>query len=68
MIKYEVDEEVLAADIQVKLLAEEHETGSQLQQELTDMGHESSLDFPLLGFSGRCEELEVVGVLQQLAG
>jgi hypothetical protein len=31
------------------------------------MSDEPPLDFPLLGLPGGCEELEVVGVFQQLA-
>ena len=64
---HEVGDIVFAAHLKPNLLADERETCPQLEQELTDMGHESPLDLPLFGLSRRCKKLEVVGVLQQLA-
>ena len=61
----EIDEEVLAAHLEPELLTEKRETRPQLEQELPNMGDQTSFNLALLGLPRRGEELEVVGVFQQ---
>src|SRR3954453_8126432 len=67
MIKKQINVVILTTDFEANLLADKRETCPQLEQELPDVGYETSLNLPLLGLSRRCEKLEVVGILQQLA-
>jgi len=48
--------------------ADEGETGPEFQEELTDVGQEAALQFPLVSVVGKGEEIEVVGILQGLLG
>jgi hypothetical protein len=50
------------------LLADEGEAGPQLDQELLDMREQPFLEGVFLSFFGEREELEVVGVFEDLAG
>ena len=68
MIKQEIDIVVLAADLEPILLAEEGEPGPQLDEELTDVGHEPPLEFPFLGVLRDRQEAELVRILQRLPG
>ena len=47
MVEEKVDVEIFAADFEMDLLADEGETGPQLEEELTDVGDEPSLELLL---------------------
>ncbi len=66
VIEEQVDEKLFAAHFQLELLAEKRETRPKLEQKLPDMGDQTLLNLSLLGLPCRGEELEVVGVFQQL--
>jgi hypothetical protein len=68
MIKEQIDVEILTTNFEANLLADKRETCAQFEQELPDVGYETSLNLSLLGLLGRCKKLEVVGILQQLTG
>ena len=53
MVEEEVDVEVLAADFEPDLLADEGEAGPELDEELPDVGEEPSLELLLLGLARR---------------
>ena len=61
MIEEEVDVEILAADLEPDLLADEREAGPELDQELPDVGEEPFLERLLLGLVGERQELKLYG-------
>ncbi len=68
MIKQEIEIVVLAANLEPILLAEEGEPSPQLDEELTDVGHEPPFEFPFLRFLRDRQEAELVRILQRLPG
>lgn len=68
MIEQQVDIVVLAAHFQGNLLADKGEARAQLQQELADVVEQGPLQLPLGCFGAEGEEVEVVGVLDDLDG
>ena len=68
MIKQEVDIKILAAYLKPNLLTDERETGPEFDQEFADVGEKSLLDGLLFGFLSERQKLELVGILERLAG
>lgn len=68
VIEEEVDLVVLAGDLQPVLTANEGEARSQFEEELLDVLNESGFYVSLISILGQCEEIEVVGIFQELLG
>jgi hypothetical protein len=62
----EVDEELVAVDIEAPLPPDEREAGAELEQEPFDLSDEGVLEVALGGVAGQGQELEAVRVLDQL--
>lgn len=64
MEEHEVDSEVLVADLNGVLRADEAEVATQLGEESTEVPQERSVKVGLGVIGGEAEELDVVGVLE----
>jgi len=62
----EVDEELVAVDVEAPLPSDEREPGAELEQELFDLRDEGALEVALGDVAGQGQELEAVRVLDQL--
>lgn len=68
LVQQQVDEEVLATDLQMLLASHHGEALSQLQQEPLHVRHQSALDIPLVGLVVESEKSENVGISARLLG
>lgn len=68
VVEDEVDEEVVLADREVVLAAEEGEADAELEHEILQMVQQSALEVTLVGGGVEGEEIEVVGVFEQVLG
>ena len=68
MVEEEVDTEVLPAHFERILTADKRKADPQLQKELPDVLQEPGLEIPFLSLLRKCQEIEVVRVLQELLG
>ena len=68
MIEQEIDIEILSADLKVILATDEGKALIHLQQQVSHACDESAFEVALLGDLGKAEEIELVGVLQDLLG
>jgi hypothetical protein len=68
MVEKEVEVEILVANLEMHLPTDKGETRSQLQKELLDMVDEGLLDLGLAAGIGGAEEVEKVGVFENLDG
>ena len=68
VVEEEVDEELVAFDFQSELATDEGEARAQFQEEAGDMADEGILDVAFMRFIPEAEEIEVVGVFQNLCG
>jgi hypothetical protein len=59
MVKEEVDPELLAADLDRVLAADEREPDAQLEQKIANLLNESGFEFPFPSVLGECQEIEV---------
>jgi hypothetical protein len=66
MVEKQVDAEILVADFERYLLANKGESGAQFKQESLDVIHQGLLDLPLTARVGGAEEIEEVGILENL--
>src|SRR5262245_53178765 len=66
MEEQEVEEEVLAADLELHLAADEREADAELEEEVAHVRYESALEVSLLRLGPEGEEVEDVRVLQRL--
>jgi hypothetical protein len=66
VIEKQVDEELVALDLDAVLPADEREAGAQLEQKPGDVADQRAFDVALVGFVAEAEEVEVVRVLQHL--
>ena len=64
MVEEQVDEEVVAAHLQVDLRSHVSEPGSELQEEVCDVVDQGLLDLPFAGVVLQAEEVELVGVFE----
>ena len=64
----EIDVEVVAADFEVVLTAREGEAVAELEQEAFQASHQRRFEFSLGDAAGQIEEVEDVGVADQLLG
>ncbi len=65
LVEQQVNEEVLAADLQVPLASHDGEALSHLQQESLHVCHQATLDLPLAGLLVKPEKPEQVWVLTE---
>src|SRR5262249_37349098 len=68
VVEQQVQGKVLTADFQVILLADKRAPDTQLQEELAEVLDQPLLHHGLLGGVGQGEEVERVGVLEDLTG
>lgn len=68
VVEEDVDEEVLLADREVVLAAEEGEADAELEHDVLEVAQEAALQVALVGSSIEGEEVEVVGVFEQALG
>src|SRR4051794_40041642 len=68
MVEEEVNAEVLPTDFERVLASDEREADSQLQEELSNVFEEPGFEVPLVSFLGKCQEIKIVRVLQELLG
>ncbi len=66
MVEKKVDEELFSGDLEAELAADKGKPEAQLQQEASDVTHESVFDIALLGLVPETKEIEVVGIFQDL--
>ena len=64
----EVDEEVVALDLEVHLAADEREPGPEFTQGVDHLVHERLFEVALRDAGAQAEEVEDVGVLRELLG
>jgi hypothetical protein len=67
VVEEQIEIEVLAADLEMNLPADEGEASSELEEKLRDVLDERSLELDLAGFLADAEEVEVIGVLETFA-
>ena len=68
MVEKRVDEEFIARHFQAKLATDEGKPGPQFQQEAGDVADEGIFDVALVGLIAKAQEVEVVGILEDLGG
>jgi hypothetical protein len=68
MVKEQIDPELLAADLDWVLAADEREAHAQLQQKFPDLLNESGFELPFPSLLRECQEIEVVGIFEKLLG
>lgn len=68
MVEEQVDVEVLAADGERILAAQQGEAGAHLQQQIAHMGEQAALQVPLVRFVSESQEVEIVRIFEQLLG
>ena len=66
MVEKQVDVEILVADVEAILPADEGEALSEFEQELLQMTDEFGFEFAFLEWLGEGEEVEDVGVFERL--
>ena len=64
--KQQVNTKFLSTDFERVLAADKGEADTELQEEIADMLDQGALEFTLSGFWGEAQEIEVVGVLDDL--
>ncbi len=64
VVEEQIDEELVARDLEPELAADKGETGAQLEQEAGDVADEGVFNLPLVGIVGEAEEIEVVGIFE----
>jgi len=60
VVEEQVEVEVLAADLEVDLAADEGEAGAELEQEAGDVVDQRALDVPLVRFVANAQEVEAI--------
>ena len=68
VVEKQVDKEFIASHFHAKLTPHERKPGAELQQEAGDMADEGIFDIALMSFIAETEEVEVVGILENLRG
>lgn len=68
MVEKEVEVEILVANLEMHLASDKRKAGSQLQKELLDVVNEGLLDLGFAAGIGGAEEVEQVGVFENLDG
>ncbi len=68
MVEEQIEIEVWSPDLQMDLSADEGEARAEFQQEALDVVDQGLLDLPLAARVGGAEEVEQVGVLEDLGG
>jgi len=68
VIKQQVDIKIVAADIQMILIAEKRKPGPKLQQKLRHIFHERLFDFPFQHIRLERDKIENVRILHRLDG
>ena len=68
MVEEKIEPVVLAGDFEGNLAADEGEAGSEFEEEFLDVLDEAGFEFALTGVLGQREEIEVVGIFQELLG
>lgn len=68
MIEDEIDGVVLPLDLEAVLAADKRESGAELGQEFPQVPEEPPVDFARMCLVPQPQEIEVVGVLQNLLG
>src|SRR4029078_9646084 len=68
VVEEEIQIEVLLADRQVVLAADEGESDTEFQEERADVADQPALQVALMRLRSEAEEVEIVGVFQQLPG
>ena len=66
MVEEQVDIKGLVADHQRNLAADEGEAAAQLEQQIAEVEQQAAFELALLIVVGQGEEVEVVGVAQDL--
>lgn len=62
VVEKQIDEELVAADLDAMLTAYEREASAEFEKESCNVPHESVLDVVLLGFIANSQEIEVIWV------
>jgi hypothetical protein len=68
VIKKQVDEELVAGNLQPELPADKGKARAQFQQKARDVADQTVFDFPLVGVIAQAQEVKQVRVLERLAG
>ncbi len=68
MVEKQVDEEFIPRHFQAKLATDEGKPCPQLQQKAGDVADEGVFDVALVGLIAKAQEIEVIGILEDLAG
>jgi len=68
VVKEKVDKEIGTIDFEMDLTAQVGKPGAELDKEIRDVVHKRLLDRTLLGFAAQFKEVELIWILQRVAG
>ena len=66
MVEQEIELEIFSSNFEWNLTSDERETDAEFDEELTEMREKSMLEVALLGLFRESQEIEVVGVFDEL--